>query len=133
MVNPEADPNLCYTIAPDHMELSIQWYLDPVIRQLAALGTDYGTAHGEVTQARDSQAPGWFGGEGNGKVRPASTAFFGEVATQLEALTADQNALHASLQEYRNRLQSHINWARQYEQECVDRFTSLQSELGGGA
>lgn len=98
-----------------------------------ALGQEYGTAHGDVAQAVNSQAPGWFGGEGNGAVRPATTAFLGEVATQLEGLTADQNALHQSLQEYRNRLQSHINWARQHEQECADRFTLLQSELGGGA
>jgi hypothetical protein len=132
MTNPEADPNLCYQLSPDHMELSIQWYLDPVIKQLVALGTEYGTAHGEVAQAVSGQAPGWFGGAGNDKVRPASTAFLSEVATQLEGLTADQNALHASLQEYRNRLQGHIDWARQHEQECADRFTSLQSELGGG-
>ena len=131
MVNPEADPKLCYSIAPDHMERSIQWYLDPVIGQLAALGTEYGTAHGEVTQARDSQAPGWFGGEGNGSVRPATTEFLDAVARQLEGLTADQTALHASLQEYRDRLQGHIDWARQHEQECVDRFTAIQSDLGG--
>jgi hypothetical protein len=131
MVNPEADPNLCYKLAPDHMERGIQWYLDPVIAQLAALGTEYGTAHGEVAQALDSQAPGWFGGEGNGTVRAATTQFFAEVAEQLALLTADQNALHASLQDYRNRLQGHIDWARQHEQQCAARFTSLQSELGG--
>lgn len=131
MVNPEADPNLCYKIEPDHMEKGIEWYLDPVIEDLAELGKQYGSAHGEVTQARNSQAPGWFGGEGNGKVRPATAAFLGAVAAQLELLTADQNALHASLQEYRDRLQGHIDWARQHEQECAGRFTSLQTELGG--
>lgn len=130
-MNPEADPSKCYKLSPDHMELSMRWYLDPVIRQLASLQKEYGAAHTEVTQARDSEAPGWFGGEGNGSVRPATTAFLDQVVAQLGALATDQGSLAASLQEYRNALQGHIDWAREHEQECADRFTSLQRELGG--
>lgn len=130
MSEPEQDHTDVYQINPDHMELAIQEFLTPVIDTLAALGTRYGEARAEVTAAHQNQTPGWFGGEGNGEVIPASSSFLNEVGYQLGLLVADQNELTASLTNYRDGLLDHISWARKTDKAHAERFQSIARDLG---
>jgi hypothetical protein len=91
----------------------------------------YAAAHSEVKAAHDCEAPGWFGGEGNGRVKPATSSFLDEVGVQLEQLVADQSALASSLANYRAFLLDHADWARTTDRLQADRFQQIQRELEG--
>lgn len=129
MPEPDDDPTKVYAISPDYMSRMIDLYLTPVVDELGELHRSYSDAHAEVKGAHASEALGWFGGEGHGEVKAATSSFLNEVGYQLEQLVADQNALASSLAGYRKFLQDHITWARQNDQLHADRFTALQREL----
>lgn len=129
MVAPENDPDKVYKLSPEHMTESIEIYLDPVIQDLQRLAVTYRAAHDEVKAAHDQEAPGWFGGEGNGHVRPAISSFLNEVTYQVGELVADQDELVASVQNYRALLQAHIDEAVRTDLAHADRFTAIHREL----
>ena len=129
MTEPDNDPTRVYAISPDYMERMIDWYLTPVIDKLGQLGTGFAEAHGEVKSAHDNQTPGWFGGEGHGDVKAATSSFLNEVGHQLEQLVGDQRALASSLTEYRTKLRNHITWARDTDNQQADNFRSIERHL----
>ncbi|GAB3442510.1 hypothetical protein [Actinophytocola sediminis] len=125
------DPTKVYKISPGYMEQMIEWYLTPVINKLGELRDGYTEAGAEVRAAHGNETPGWFGGEGNGEVKAASSSFLSEVSSQLEQLVADQSGLASSLTEYRAFLLNHADWARKQDQLHADRFAAIQRELEG--
>jgi hypothetical protein len=129
MPEPELDHTQVYQLTPSHMEVAIQEFLTPVIDRLAAIGTEYTAAHGEIKAAHDSETPGWFGGEGHGDIRLAVSSFLNEVEYQLSELVDDQNQLTASLTNYREGLLGHIDWAKQTEVKQVQRFQAITRQL----
>lgn len=100
-----------------------------MVDDLGELRRSYSDAHAEVKSAHGSEALGWFGGEGHGQVKAATSSFLNEVGYQLEQLVADQSGLAWSLAGYRKFLQDHIAWARQHDQPQADRFLAIQREL----
>jgi hypothetical protein len=131
-VAPKPGPNGVYALNPEHMKRGIELYLDPVIRDVEQLSASYTQAHDEVVAAHSTQAAGWFGGEGNGEVRPATSSFLNEMEWQLRQLAEDQRQLAASLQEYRNALQKHIQGAVAWDSENAERFHAIQRDLEAG-
>jgi hypothetical protein len=118
-----------FALDPDLLEDGIKWFLDPVIHALTKLERDYATAHAEVAAAHASETPGWFGGEGNGEVRSASSSFLNEVAWQLQQLSDDQTELLASLRDYRAVLASHATWAKETDERAAERFRAIERDL----
>lgn len=132
MVAAENDPSQVYKLAPDHMEESIKWYLVPVKDRLRAIAGTYQAAHDQAQAAHDQETPGWFGGEGHGHVRPATSSFLNEVSYQLGELAGDQDKLATSLQSYHDMLVAHIKEARERDQGHADNFTAIHRELDSG-
>jgi hypothetical protein len=132
MVAEENDPNKVYMLSPDHMEESIRWYLVPVKDRLRAIAGTYQAAHDQAKAAHDEETPGWFGGEGHGHVRPATSSFLNEVSYQLMELASDQDRLATSLQAYHDMLMAHIKEARDRDQAHADNFTAIHRELESG-
>jgi hypothetical protein len=129
MTAPENDPDKVYTLSPEHMMQGIEIYLDPVVRDVQRIAGTYRAAHDEVSAAHSQEAPGWFGGEGNGHVRPAISSFLNEVVYQVSELVVDQDQLAASVQNYRQTLQAHIDQAVQTDLMHANRFTAILREL----
>lgn len=132
MVAAENDPNQVYMLSPDHMEESIKWYLVPVKDRLRAIAGTYQAAHDEAKAAHDRETPGWFGGEGHGHVRPATSSFLNEVSYQLGELAADQDKLATSLQGYHDMLMAHIKEARERDEGHAENFRAINRELDNG-
>lgn len=126
------DPNDMYMLAPDHMEESIRWYLVPVKDRLRAIAGIYQAAHDQARAAHDEETPGWFGGEGHGHVRPATSSFLNEVAYQLGELAADQDKLATSLRGYHDMLMTHIKEARERDEAHAENFRAIHRELDNG-
>ncbi|HEX6353852.1 hypothetical protein [Actinophytocola sp.] len=129
MAAPENDPDKVYKLSPEHMEESIELYLDPVIQELRRIAGIYRAAHDQARAAHVEETPGWFGGEGNGHVKPAISSFLNEVTFQVSELVGDQDELVASLQNYRDMLQAHINQAVQNDLAHADQFIAIHREL----
>src|SRR4051794_7254953 len=102
MPEPDDDhaPHVDYAIDPQNLEQGIKWYLTPVIKRLDENNQSYSEAHSDVATAHDNEAPGWFGGEGNGRVRMATSSFLNALEWQLRQLVQDQTELATSLHEY---------------------------------
>ncbi|HEV8555458.1 MAG TPA: hypothetical protein VGR06_03555, partial [Actinophytocola sp.] len=75
-----------YAISPDAMEQGIKWWLTPVVDNIKTISAGYTQAHAEVSTARDSETPGWFGGAGNNEVHWATSSFLNEAEWQLRQL-----------------------------------------------
>jgi hypothetical protein len=126
---PDAGPDPDYALDPDRLEVAIEWFLTPLINDLARLAKSYAAAHVEVGDAHASEMPGWFGGEGNGEVRSASSSFLNEVTWQVQQLADDQTQLLASLRDYRSMLVRHIAWARETDERVAERFRAIERDL----
>lgn len=131
MTDPETDPAQYYRLTPTHMEEGIRVFLSPVVGRLTALGAGFAESRDAIKAAHDNQTPGWFGGEGSGEVKPATSSFLNEVTYQLDQLVADQNSLTESLTQYREFLLGHIDWARETEVKHTERFTAIARDLDG--
>ncbi|OLF19544.1 hypothetical protein [Actinophytocola xanthii] len=118
-----------YALEPRALENGIGWFLDPVIEGLRGIDGLYAAARDEVVAAHASERPGWFGGEGTGEVRAASSSFLNEVAWQLQLLAGDQSELLASLRDYRSVLIGHIAWARETDGRAAERFRAIERDL----
>ncbi|MFI7677081.1 hypothetical protein [Actinophytocola sp. NPDC049390] len=125
----EMDPTKVYMISTPHMAEGIELYLDPVVRDVQRVAGTYRAAHDQAKAAHDQQTPGWFGGEGNGHVRPAISTFLNEVVYQVGELAGDQEQLAASLQNYREALVAHIDKAVRTDLTNADRFLAIHREL----
>lgn len=125
----EHDPAKVYMISTPHMAEGIEVYLDPVVRDVQRVAGTYRAAHDQAKAAHDQQTPGWFGGEGNGHVRPAISSFLNEVVYQVGELAGDQEQLAASLQNYRDMLAAHIDQAVRTDLANADRFHAIHREL----
>lgn len=125
----EHDPDKVYMLSPDHMEEAIEIYLDPVVQELGRVAGTYRAAHDEAKAAHDQETPGWFGGEGNGHVRPAISSFLNQVTYEVSLLVADQDQLVASLQNYRAALQAHIDGARRTDLANAEVFDAIHRDL----
>lgn len=130
MTEPGPPPD--YALNPDTLETGIALYLDPLIADLGVVRDSYASAHAEIATAHATEAPGWFGGEGNGDVRAASSSFLNEVEWQLQRVAGEQTELVASLQEYAAFLRAHIQWARETDQKHADNFHAIHRELLDG-
>ena len=126
-----ADPSVEYRLSPTGLEDGIRRFLTPVIDRLTGLRDGYRAAHDEVKSAHDRQAPGWFGGEGNSVVPPASSSFLNEVEWQLRQLVAEQAEMVTSLDEYRTMLRGHIDWAIRTDDENAERFRAIERTFYG--
>lgn len=126
---PEPGPQPDYALNPGALEVGIKKYLEPAIKDLVEVSDSYTAAHTEVVTAHDTEAVGWFGGDGNGEVRTASSSFLNEAAWQLQQLAGDQAELLASLQEYMAFLRAHIQWATQTEQKIANSFRAIERDL----
>jgi len=130
MPEPDVHPvQVDYAIDPTNMQQGITWYLEPVTKRLEENGRAYTDAHADIASAHQSEAPGWFGGEGNGRVRPATSSFLNAVEWQLRQLIQDQTELTASLLEYKAMLEGHIEWATGTDKAIADRFISIGNDL----
>lgn len=127
-----ADPSGEYRLSPAGLEDGIRRFLAPVIDSLTGLRDGYLEAHGEVQSAHSRRAAGWFGGEGNSVVPPASSSFFNEVEWQLRQLVGEQTEMVASLEEYRTMLRGHIDWAVRTDDENAERFRAIDRAFYGG-
>lgn len=129
MAGPDGDPAQVYMINTDYLKRMVEWYLTPVIDKLGELRDGYAEAQAEVKAAHDNETVGWFGGEGNGVVPPASSSFLNEVGYQLGQLVSDQTALASSLADYRTFLLDHASWAEQQDKLHADTFVAIHREL----
>jgi len=118
-----------YGINPSKMARAIEWYLVPVVTRLDQNSQSYSEAHAEVAAAHASETPGWFGGEGNGVVRTASSSFLNALEWQLRQLVQDQTELATSLHEYKDMLEAHLEWATSTDQAIADRFNAIGNDL----
>jgi hypothetical protein len=118
-----------YAINPPDMSRAIKWYLKPVVEKLAENSQSYDDAHAEVAAAHANEAAGWFGGEGNGRVRTATSSFLNALEWQLRRLVQDQTELATSLAEYRTMLEGHVEWATSTDQTIADRFIAIGNDL----
>lgn len=125
----EEDPSKVYAIHPDAMSRGIEWFLDPVIKRLVEIARGFTSAHAEVDAAHESEATGWFGGEGNGEVKWKSSSFLNACEWQLRQLSVEQAELVRSLEEYRAMLQGHIAWARETDEKNADNFRAIGRQL----
>ncbi len=125
----EKDPDKVYELSPTHMAEGIEIYLDPVVRDVQRVAGTYRAAYDQAKAAHDQETPGWFGGEGNGHVRPAISSFLNEVVYQVGELVGDQEQLAASLQNYRDVLMAHIDKAVRTDLANADRFLAIHREL----
>lgn len=123
----QRDPD--YGVDPGGMKQSIEWYLDPVIKRVRTIDSGFSGAHEEISQAFQSQAQGWFSGEGNGTVRAACGSFLNETEWQLRQLVMEHTELAESLEEYRTALQTHIQGAKNRETAFANRFLAIEREL----
>ena len=130
MPEPGQEPD--YALIPDALDKGIDKYLTPVIDDLAVISDGYTGAHGDVSSAHADEAVGWFGGEGNGEIRAATSSFLNEATWQLQQLAGEQAELLASLREYEAFLRSHIQWATQNEEKIANRFRAIERDLLGG-
>lgn len=130
MTEPGPPPD--YALSPETLEDGIDAYLAPVIRDLVPVNDGYSSAHADVAAAHANEAPGWFGGEGNGEIRSATSSFLNEVAWQLQQLAGDQTELLGSLREYEAFLRSHITWARETDEKHAENFRAIHRELLDG-
>lgn len=121
-----------YAIDTNSLEAGIQLYVKPVIDDLAAVSGSYTGAHADVANAHATTAAGWFGGEGNGDVRAASSSFLNEAEWQLQRLAAEQGELLTSLQEYVAFLRAHMQWATETDQKFASNFQSIHKDLDEG-
>jgi hypothetical protein len=128
---PEPGPQPDYAINPGALDSGIKTYLEPVVKDLAEVSASYASAHTEVATAHDNETVGWFGGEGNGEVRTATSSFLNEAAWQLQQLAGDQAELLASLREYEAFLRAHIQWATQTEQKIANSFQAIERDFFG--
>ncbi|MBP2327471.1 hypothetical protein JOF56_007856 [Kibdelosporangium banguiense] len=126
---PQQDPD--YALDPDGMKQSIEWYLDPVIKRVREIDGGFKTAHDDVAKAYENEGGGWFGGEGNGVVRTASSSFFNETEWQLRQVLMEHTELAESLEEYKAALQTHIQGAKNRETVIANRFLAVDSHLQG--
>lgn len=129
MTTPESGPQPDYAIDPGGMRQGIQWYLKPIVDQLAKVSGNYAAAHREIKSAHDSQAPGWFGGRGNNEIQPVSSSFLNAAEWQLRQLVSDQVELHQSLTEYQAMLESHTAIAEETEHRVASRFLTIDADL----
>lgn len=129
---PKPGPNGVYALNPDHMKQGIDWYLTPVITELKEISAAFAQAHDEMATAHSSQAAGWFGREGNGEVRPATSSFLNEMEWQLRQLSEDQANLAGSLEEYKTALLNHIQEAVAWDGQNAERFRAIQRDLEAG-
>lgn len=130
MPEPGQEPD--YALTPSVLDSNIEVYLKPVIADLGEVSASYSSAHAEVAAAHDNQSVGWFGGDGNGEVRTASSSFLNEASWQLQQLAGEQAELLASLQEYEAFLRSHTQWAAQNEEKIASRFRAIERDFLGG-
>jgi hypothetical protein len=131
MVESQAGQDPDYGLDPEGMTQSIEWYLDPVIKRVREIDGGFETAHEDVATAFKTEGGGWFGGEGNGAVRTASSSFFNETEWQLRRLLMEHTELAESLEEYKATLQTHIQGATNREQIIANRFKAVDSHLEG--
>jgi hypothetical protein len=130
MPDPDTHPvQVDYAVDPPKMSQAIEWYLTPVVDTLADNSRSYSAAHDEVAAAHASEAPGWFGGDGNGRVRMATSSFLNALEWQLRQLVEDQTELATSVYEYRAMLQAHLEWATTTDQNIADRFNTIGNDL----
>jgi hypothetical protein len=129
MATPDSGPQPDYAIDPGGMRQGIQWYLAPVIEQLAKISSNYSAAHDEIKTAHDSQAPGWFGGHGNNEIQPVSSSFLNAAEWQLRQLVSDQAELHQSLADYKAMLEGHTAVAEDAEHRAASRFLAIDASL----
>lgn len=122
-------PQPDYAVKPEDIEDGVERFLDPVIRGLHVSRDSFTTASGDVKAAHDASTSGWFGGEGNGEVRPACSSFLNDVAWHLESLSRDQDELVGSLEEYKSMLLGHVDWIRNTEERITNRFLAIHREL----
>ncbi|MDQ3790447.1 MAG: hypothetical protein M3422_24825 [Actinomycetota bacterium] len=125
----EPGPQPDYALNPGTFEKGIDRYLEPVVRDLAAVSDSYSSAHVDVAAAHANETPGWFGGEGNGEIRSATSSFLNEAAWQLQQLAGDQAELLGSLREYEAFLRAHIKWARETDEKHAENFRAIHREL----
>jgi hypothetical protein len=128
----EQGPKPDYAITTATVSKGIEWYLDPVIADLEKVGGKFKSAHAEVAAAHDSEAAGWFPGEGNGRVRYASSSFLNAAEWQLRQLVAEQDELNQSIREYREALVGHLNWITNTEDKIASRFQAIARDLEEG-
>jgi hypothetical protein len=118
-----------FALNPESLVEAIETYLTPVVIRLGEISPGYTTAHTEVATAHDTEAAGWFGGEGDGDVRSASSSFFNEVEYQLRWLAADYTDLAESLADYQTFLLEYAAQAREIDNNNAQRFHAIASQL----
>lgn len=129
MIESDSGQEKVFAIDPDAMEQAIGWWLTPVVDHLKQISGGDTQAHAEVAAAHDTQADGWFGGEGNNEVRWATSSFLNETEWQLRQLADEGAQLASSLEEYRDILLGHIKWARQMDKQNAERFRAIERDM----
>lgn len=74
-----------------------------------------------MATAHDTYGAGWFGGEGDGDVRSASSSFLNEMEYQLRWLAADYADLAQSLADYQTFLLEYAAQARETDNDNAQR------------
>jgi hypothetical protein len=129
MTQPDNGPQPDFALDPESLQKGVRDFLAPIVKKLAEISPGFTAAHAEVATAHDTEAAGWFGGEGDGDVRSASSSFFNQMEYHLRWLAADYAELAQSLADYETFLLEYAAGVRVTDNENAQRFHGIMSQL----